>query len=80
MTATDSISMQLAMLWASVSNTMPALFWSLFYILDDPKWYRLAREEAQTLKSLCTKPDNPIIDTEILQSDAMNGYVVCVSW
>jgi len=29
-------SFQLAMLWASVGNTMPATFWLLFFLLSNP--------------------------------------------
>lgn len=33
----DTASFQLAMLWASVGNTMPAVFWLMYYLLKHPE-------------------------------------------
>ena len=38
---------QLAMLWASVSNTIPATFWLLFYILCDERVRSRVQEEVK---------------------------------
>ena len=32
----DIVRLQLAMMWASVSNTMPAAYWTLYFIMLDP--------------------------------------------
>jgi cytochrome P450 len=34
--AANTESFQLAMLWASVGNTMPAVFWLMFYLIKNP--------------------------------------------
>ncbi|TWW73409.1 Cholesterol 7-alpha-monooxygenase [Takifugu flavidus] len=36
-----------ALLWASQANTLPATFWSLFYMIRSPDAIKAAREEAQ---------------------------------
>ncbi|XP_039610486.1 cytochrome P450 7A1-like [Polypterus senegalus] len=38
-----------AMLWASQANTLPATFWSLFYMLRSPEALREARKEVEQL-------------------------------
>ncbi|KAG7221022.1 hypothetical protein INR49_031193 [Caranx melampygus] len=47
-----------ALLWASQANTLPATFWSLFYMIRSPDAMKAAREEVQeVLKSSCQTPD-----------------------
>uniref|UniRef100_A0A8D0GJK3 Cholesterol 7-alpha-monooxygenase n=1 Tax=Sphenodon punctatus TaxID=8508 RepID=A0A8D0GJK3_SPHPU len=36
-----------AVLWASQANTIPATFWSLFYLIKNPEAMKAAREEVQ---------------------------------
>lgn len=40
-----------ALLWASQANTLPATFWSLFYLIRSPDAMRAAREEIQKIFS-----------------------------
>lgn len=40
-----------ALLWASQANTLPATFWSLFYMIRSPDAMRAAREEIQKIFS-----------------------------
>lgn len=43
----DQLAFQLAMLWASVGNTMPTTFWLLFFLLRDPALLARARAEVE---------------------------------
>lgn len=40
-----SPSFQLAMLWASVGNTMPSTFWLMYYLLRNPVSLEKVRQE-----------------------------------
>ncbi|CAF1185600.1 unnamed protein product [Adineta steineri] len=44
----DKAALQTAFFWASLGNTIPAVFWSLFYILRDPKAISTITEEINT--------------------------------
>ena len=43
-------SFQLAMLWASVSNTMPSTFWLIYYLLRHPECVTKVREEIKQVR------------------------------
>ncbi|XP_030046016.1 cholesterol 7-alpha-monooxygenase [Microcaecilia unicolor] len=46
----------LALLWASQANTLPATFWSLFYIIRSPEAMKAATEEVyNVLENACQK-------------------------
>lgn len=45
------------LLWASLGNTIPAVFWSLFYILRDQKAVEIIREEIDTNLPFCSLED-----------------------
>ncbi|XP_053571037.1 cytochrome P450 7A1 [Bombina bombina] len=47
LTDMDKAKTHLALLWASQANTLPATFWSVFYILGCPKAMKAAKEEVQ---------------------------------
>nr|BAR88396.1 cytochrome P450, family 7, subfamily A, polypeptide 1 [Lethenteron reissneri] len=43
----------LALLWASLANTLPAAFWSLFYLLRSPEAMQAARKEIKEVVGDC---------------------------
>ncbi|CAG11640.1 unnamed protein product, partial [Tetraodon nigroviridis] len=54
-----------ALLWASQANTLPATFWSLFYMIRSPDAMKAAREEVQKVFEtfgLKIDPDNPTLN------------------
>lgn len=46
--AANTDSFQLAMLWASVGNTMPAVFWLMFYLMTNPDAMEKVQAELRT--------------------------------
>lgn len=60
----DPTSFQLAMLWASVGNTMPAVFWIVYYLLKNPEAKQRVMEELGKVK----KTQEGLIDQENLNS------------
>ncbi|XP_048868282.1 cytochrome P450 7A1 [Brienomyrus brachyistius] len=51
-----------ALLWASQANTLPAAFWTLFYMIRSPEAMRAAKEEVErTLErsGQCARPGGP---------------------
>jgi cytochrome P450 len=56
---------QTALLWASLGNTIPAVFWSMFYILQDAKAVEVIKQEIDTYLpsfSLDNDADESIIE------------------
>ncbi|KAM4687639.1 cytochrome P450 7A1 [Discoglossus pictus] len=47
LTDNDKAKTHLALLWASQANTLPATFWSVFYLLGCPRALKAASEEVQ---------------------------------
>lgn len=54
---------QLAMLWASVGNTMPATFWMVYYLMNSPEFFSKIQEET---RNCVEKFNKGIIDQEDL--------------
>ncbi|XP_028328563.1 cytochrome P450 7A1 [Gouania willdenowi] len=63
-----------ALLWASQANTLPATFWSLFYMIRSPDALKAAREEVQsilTASGLTVDPSVPSLSLSRNQLDNM---------
>lgn len=54
----DCGGFQTGVFWASLGNTIPAVFWSLFYILQDQKALETIREEIDTYLPFFSLDDN----------------------
>ncbi len=68
LTAADSASYQLAILWASVGNTMPATFWLLFHLLSDRALLAQATKEVSEAFLASGSADH-------LSAEQLNGMV-----
>ncbi|MFT6396193.1 MAG: cytochrome P450 [Bradymonadia bacterium] len=57
-----------ALVWASVANTIPAAFWTLFYILNDPMVRTAIVEEVRAVISAADRDDSgrPVFDRSAL--------------
>jgi hypothetical protein len=64
----DAAKEQLAILWASVGNTMPGTFWILYYLLCNERALSAVRAEIQ---SVCKDPTM----TEDISMEELNGLV-----
>ncbi|XP_063306485.1 cytochrome P450 7A1-like [Pelobates fuscus] len=80
----DKSKIQLALLWASLANTLPATFWTVFYLLRCPNALKAASDEVhRTLEKASQKPsldgklitlsrqhldDMPVLDSIIKES------------
>uniref|UniRef100_A0A8C5M7Y0 Cholesterol 7-alpha-monooxygenase n=1 Tax=Leptobrachium leishanense TaxID=445787 RepID=A0A8C5M7Y0_9ANUR len=80
----DKAKIQLALLWASLANTIPATFWTVFHLLRCPRTMKAANEEVkQVLEKASQKvtaggklitltreqlDDMPILDSMIKES------------
>ncbi|XP_013869302.1 cytochrome P450 7A1 [Austrofundulus limnaeus] len=63
-----------ALLWASQANTLPATFWSLFYMIRSPGALKAAYTEVQTVLKdlgLTADPDGPMLSLTKNQLDNM---------
>ncbi|KAK5859351.1 hypothetical protein PBY51_020914 [Eleginops maclovinus] len=63
-----------ALLWASQANTLPATFWSLFYLIRSPDAMKAACEEVQRIledSDLKVDPSNPTLNLNRDQLDNM---------
>jgi len=61
----DHGALQTSILWGSLANTIPAVFWSLFYVLQDTKAVEVIKQEINTylpIFSLDNDADNSIIE------------------
>ncbi|XP_069777538.1 cytochrome P450 7A1-like [Narcine bancroftii] len=69
------------MLWASQANTLPACFWSLYYLIRSPEALKAARNEIENLLRITNQNtgdiNNPIIFTkEHLESMTVMGTLI----
>ncbi|XP_056276784.1 cytochrome P450 7A1 isoform X2 [Pseudoliparis swirei] len=63
-----------ALLWASQANTLPATFWSLFYMIRSPDAMKQARQEVQHIleaSGLTVDPGDPTLTLTREQLDNM---------
>uniref|UniRef100_A0A8C3G7Z7 Cytochrome P450, family 7, subfamily A, polypeptide 1 n=1 Tax=Cyclopterus lumpus TaxID=8103 RepID=A0A8C3G7Z7_CYCLU len=63
-----------ALLWASQANTLPATFWSLFYMIRSPDAMKRAYKEVQQVledSGLTVDPSNPTLNLTREQLDNM---------
>ncbi|XP_047223372.1 cytochrome P450 7A1 [Girardinichthys multiradiatus] len=63
-----------ALLWASQANTLPATFWSLFYMIRSPDAMKAAQKEVQNVLkdlSLIVDPNEPMLNLTRDQLDNM---------
>lgn len=63
-----------ALLWASQANTLPATFWSLFYMIRSPDAMKAAQEEVKRVldaAGLTPDPKNPTLNLTRDQLDNM---------
>ncbi|UJR19250.1 hypothetical protein I4U23_022378 [Adineta vaga] len=76
LTKKDHGAMQTAILWASLGNTIPAVFWCLLYILQDPKAVEAIKQEIDTYLPVFSL-DNDIDDSLIDEwtSEQLNSCV-----
>ncbi|KAJ8413319.1 hypothetical protein AAFF_G00093150 [Aldrovandia affinis] len=66
----------LGVLWASQANTLPAAFWSLYYMLRSPEALKAAQDEVdRVLKESDIKPVNPGTPL-IFSKDELDGMSV----
>jgi cytochrome P450 len=64
-TESDLGGSQTAILWGSLANTIPAVFWCLFYILQDPQAVDVIKQEIDTylpVFSLDNSADDSVIE------------------
>ncbi|XP_061152214.1 cytochrome P450 7A1 [Syngnathus typhle] len=65
-----------ALLWASQANTLPATFWSLFYMIRSPDAMKAAREEVQRVLESSGQTINPSDPTLNLKRDQLDNMPV----
>ena len=46
----NTVAFQLAMVWASVGNTMPSVFWLVFFLMRNPAAMQAVLEEIQSIR------------------------------
>ena len=68
----DMLAAQLPMIWASTSNTMPATFWTMYYLLLDSD---VRHAVVATIDGLFTS-SSP--DYTTIPQDALNQLHVCI--
>eukprot|EP00039_Didymoeca_costata_P005031 m.77818 g.77818 ORF g.77818 m.77818 type:complete len:531 (-) comp12643_c0_seq2:2326-3918(-) len=68
MTNVDSAAMQLGMLWASAANTIPAVFWVLFLLLEHPAEFKKVSEEFTSVLEKKKKGESKYFTVEELES------------
>ncbi|XP_072110789.1 cytochrome P450 7A1-like [Mobula birostris] len=77
----DKAKTHVTMLWASLANTIPASFWSIYYILRYPEALKAVRNEIDNLLRITNQKigdaNNPIIFTrEHLESMRVMGSLI----
>jgi cytochrome P450 len=69
LTADDAVRYQVAMMWASVGNTMPATFWLIYFLLSNQDILGRVKEE---IKLVC----GPDSTTEVIPMSKLNRLVL----
>ncbi|XP_077472133.1 cytochrome P450 7A1 [Stigmatopora argus] len=65
-----------ALLWASQANTLPATFWSLFYLIRSPDAMKAAREEVQRVLATTGQTVNPSDPTLSVKREQLDNMPV----
>ncbi|CAM9428004.1 unnamed protein product [Lampetra fluviatilis] len=66
----------LALLWASLANTLPAAFWSLFYLLRSPEAMQAARKEIKEVVGDCQWKEGELLK---FSEEQLNRLVILES-
>uniref|UniRef100_A0A8C3Z3L2 Cholesterol 7-alpha-monooxygenase n=1 Tax=Denticeps clupeoides TaxID=299321 RepID=A0A8C3Z3L2_9TELE len=73
---TSKARTHVALLWASQANTLPATFWTLFYMIRSPDAIRAAREEVQAILESSNQKADPKKPCLILTREQLDNMTV----
>ncbi|KAG7465461.1 hypothetical protein JOB18_042686 [Solea senegalensis] len=74
---TDKAAHHFAMMWASVANTIPAIFWNLYGVMSDPSAMAAIREEMRDVLGLSEDQVNRP-DTDLTLTREQLDKLVCM--
>jgi cytochrome P450 len=63
----------LFLLWASVANSIPAVFWTMYYLLSHRNAWNAFKEEVRVLRDKKTDPNSPFTSEDLHQMVRMQS-------